>query len=1620
MRRIVVLVTGTLLWAVGYLYATNRSLIAHVEAPPSSASDSVPLHAHAILPGLTVDAQSANPGDEGVGRSACVSFALGPSTHYQCGDLQIQHTLPTTRARNRNRTPVLLYNSATAKPMPIVAAYVSTPASTTADSIIASLAVSGTTVATSQFAGAAWGSGGVTRRVAVKFDGTSYATAIYPYTMTITAKISGQYYVTQDTGRLVIINRSASKYGAGWWLASHERLYSQSDGSLLWVGGDGSWLHFVGGSTTWISSGATSTDTITKGYCYDPNTQALTYACYERHLRNNGRVNYSQTTLQIVELRERGPSAGSMDFGQVSSAYTTNSNGVVTQISLPIPYYVADYDSPPSPPTPLAYTLAYGGTGSTLSQITSPGLTAAQNPMRQTYVTIDGSGRLTQIKDPDSLYTKFTYSGSTALVAGRVDKRSDTLTITLDSAQKVSQISRPLNATQVAVSTFCAAEVQGLASANCSTGPVDSALVATAIDGPRDSTDVLDKSKIWITRAGMARKIVGAVYDTTLITFGDSRFIGIPTIVRAPDGHTTQTWYSARALPDSAKDLSLCISGSCSTTRYAWDSKWNSVAKVIHPAGDSAKSSYDSGTGQLLWQQNGLGSAGQTTFAYDSVDRSLVTSVSPPASGRASVFHYEPAYNNLYSDQEGSGGTFTTWYFFNLAGGLTQLVKQEPRGNETYFGTNTEATTLSTFDLMDRVTWTGTYETGPLFPYNNYTAPTSHSTFKDSVSSHTTYDAEGNATSFVRRGVRVADSIMTRWTYDKANRKTTEVAPDGAVDSIFYDKAGNVTSTKNRRAQTLTMSYDAANRLVSTIVPAVTYDSVMRGIAALQPTGGDTANPAYPRYPNASGWKYAIRADTVALTYDAAGHVLTANNHDAWVTRTYTNSGQVASERQRIRTWNGAGADSDYAKHDYTLNYSYDIGGRRTAVQHPSTLLPRDSLRTIGNSTTFAYEGGTGRLSAVIDPFGQRHLLAYTPAGQVSTVRDSFQISGQVGTLVDSITYSATGFSLAQQAFNHLGSLGTQGLFSESYTRDIEGRLQMLSDTSSNAAISWYNALGQVSYVANGNLAVNIGCESHTYDGLGNLLTHAIVPTVDPDATTTNPSATCPNWAQTQYFYETGTGRMLRSKDSSSVKMQSYDAAGNLQFAYTDSLHTTTSYYAVSDRYTYYGADGAIRAADARSDSTKLSNTSAPYKKLATVFEEYRYDAFGRRVAVRARKHCAAGMGTLCQVGTIRRTVWDGSQELHEITMPGDDSVSAAGLENDTLLITRSFPHDTEPGSSPPAAFDALTLFGRVLYVNGLGVDQPMAIIRSNYVSVLPYSAAHVFRPVTLIPKFDVAGSLTAGVFIEGSGQDSYTEWDSGYARSIYTFSPALALRLHGPPTVPESFGTLLNGKRDAVGTIYLRNRSYDPITGRFTQEDPIGLDGGVNLYSYASGDPINRSDPSGLSDEENSDCPDGYTLTFRIEDDGTSTFYCGFVGGVQGMAPVTISADPAECDVICQAESLSRTLQAAGTTWSESGAPGTTDCSHFVFNALCHAGRGGHYVTSGDMSKSKCYVPDTSHPQGQRGDIVHLPGHMGFFTGDINSKGQIGIIDWGKRMPKGPTESYVSSAGATFYQYVC
>jgi len=76
------------------------------------------------------------------------------------------------------------------------------------------------------------------------------------------------------------------------------------------------------------------------------------------------------------------------------------------------------------------------------------------------------------------------------------------------------------------------------------------------------------------------------------------------------------------------------------------------------------------------------------------------------------------------------------------------------------------------------------------------------------------------------------------------------------------------------------------------------------------------------------------------------------------------------------------------------------------------------------------------------------------------------------------------------------------------------------------------------------------------------------------------------------------------------------------------------------------------------------------------------------------------------------------------------------------------------------------------------------------------------------------------------------------------------------PNQNPQSLGTFVYNLRlpgqmydSEAGLNYNYARDFDPQVGRYVEPDPIGLDGGINVYSYAVANPISFSDRSGLID---------------------------------------------------------------------------------------------------------------------------------------------------------------------------
>ena len=141
-------------------------------------------------------------------------------------------------------------------------------------------------------------------------------------------------------------------------------------------------------------------------------------------------------------------------------------------------------------------------------------------------------------------------------------------------------------------------------------------------------------------------------------------------------------------------------------------------------------------------------------------------------------------------------------------------------------------------------------------------------------------------------------------------------------------------------------------------------------------------------------------------------------------------------------------------------------------------------------------------------------------------------------------------------------------------------------------------------------------------------------------------------------------------------------------------------------------------------------------------------------------------------------------------------------------------------GSQEIAEYDGTgTLLRR--YVFGPGIDEPVATIAAAGTKSYNHQ--------------DALGSVIAlSDGTTGAVGDKYTY-------SAYGESPSLAgnaFRYTGRRVDAET------------GLYYYRARYYSPRLGRFLQPDPIGYQGGLNLYAYVGGDPLNLTDPSGLIQE--------------------------------------------------------------------------------------------------------------------------------------------------------------------------
>ncbi|MDB4947628.1 MAG: hypothetical protein JWM27_277, partial [Gemmatimonadetes bacterium] len=200
-------------------------------------------------------------------RDACVRLWVAAGAEAECGDLVVSHGLPAVRTLNAVRSPVLLYNSRTQHPYPIVSVNVTLPLGWPApDSVVGVLRMGGAELAHRGYPGTAFPAG-QTERIALTFDAGTYNTSLYSYQVEVYAWYGPGRELAYASSELAIVNRAGSALGAGWDIAGHERMYVEEGGFLFWVGGDGGTAVFrqkAGSTTVWMRDPGARPDSVVK------------------------------------------------------------------------------------------------------------------------------------------------------------------------------------------------------------------------------------------------------------------------------------------------------------------------------------------------------------------------------------------------------------------------------------------------------------------------------------------------------------------------------------------------------------------------------------------------------------------------------------------------------------------------------------------------------------------------------------------------------------------------------------------------------------------------------------------------------------------------------------------------------------------------------------------------------------------------------------------------------------------------------------------------------------------------------------------------------------------------------------------------------------------------------------------------------------------------------------------------------------------------------------------------------------------------------------------------------------------------------------------------------------
>ena len=750
---------------------------------------------------------------------------------------------------------------------------------------------------------------------------------------------------------------------------------------------------------------------------------------------------------------------------------------------------------------------------------------------------------------------------------------------------------------------------------------------------------------------------------------------------------------------------------------------------------------------------------------------------------------------------------------------------------------------------------------------------------KDDTSTFT-YDAtQGKDLLTVTNGLGQVTSFAG---HDANGRPATMTDPNGIITAFTYDALGR-TKTINRKHPTTgsldaitTLDYDVEGRVNGMTLPStdklfIDYDLAGR-MTAVRAASGERIDYVYNAMGNVTSETTkridATTARAITRTFDELGRMLTetlgTNRTTTWAYDKNGNPTQVTTARSNAtvaafdplnRLISATAPDTGVT----TLAYN----PRDEAISHVDPLTVTTSFVRNGfgdaiqevspdRGTSTYYYDAAGDMTASIDGRGQRIDIVRDELGRVKTktpvakpaseivtyTYDTAAIAGSYG--VGRLATVVDGTGTTRFKYDHRGNvltkqqtIGTTTLADLSYVYDLADRITQITYPSGRLVGYVRDTKGRVTTVQTkataGTASWTSVASAIQYEAFGSL----------KQATLGNTLSMTQAWGNdgrlaSKRLYKTSTGV------NASLLTYAYDNDDNIT-GITDGVTATNS---------------PVHTYDTMGHLSRTVVQTGTYKR-----EDYLFDLNGNRTSVERRVNAADA--SAAQTDTYTRA--SGTNRLASVALPAGtrsityDNRGNTASETRPASVTATVTYDghgrltgyVRTGDATQAnVYNGLD--DRVVITSGATIRRFLYDADGRVLGEYGTSATNVIAErIWMVPEVDEPGLLFGGD--DGVGGyvpvalvvGSTLRWVHGSHLGVpLVYTSNTGATIATPTyTLPGFPGQL----RTYADLYYNRYRDYDTSIGRYIQADPIGLEGGANLYTYADGNPVTGYDPFGL-----------------------------------------------------------------------------------------------------------------------------------------------------------------------------